>query len=130
MLPTSAGHKKIRDTGNRVPAGHDCGSAEFPAWTAADVWAVNGGLGPTFVMPGIYVVDGIQARQWANLNRFALASTGRPIHILGALSQVGACQERPCTPRVRNEPAASLAQLAAELGRSDLYVSDMGWLNA
>ncbi|MCC6434917.1 MAG: hypothetical protein IT196_07815 [Acidimicrobiales bacterium] len=116
--------------GNRVPAGHDCGSAEFPAWTAADVWAVNGGLGPTFVMPGIYVVDGIQARQWANLNRFALASTGRPLHILGALSQVGACQERPCTPRVRNEPAASLAQLAAELGRSDLYVSDMGWLNA
>lgn len=116
--------------GNRVPAGDDCGSAEFPAWTAADVWAVNGGLGPTFVMPGIYVIDGIQARQWANLNRFALASAGRPIHILGALSQIGACEERPCTPRVRNDPAASRAQLAAELARPDLYVSDMGWLNA
>ncbi|MEZ5262576.1 MAG: hypothetical protein R2755_12575 [Acidimicrobiales bacterium] len=115
--------------GNRVPAGDDCGSVEFPAWTAADVWAVNGGLGPTFVMPGIYVVDGIQARQWANLNRYALAAAGRPINVLGALSQTGACKERACTARVGNDAAASRAQLAGELGRSDLFVSDMGWLN-
>lgn len=115
--------------GNRVPSGDDCGSVEFPAWTAADVWAVNGGLGPTLVLPGIYVTDGIQARQWANLDRFAMAASGRSIAFLGALSQLGACQERPCTDRVRNTPDASWSQLRDELGRDGLFASDMGWLN-
>jgi hypothetical protein len=114
--------------GNRVPSGDDCGSVEFPAWTAADVWAVNGGLGPTFVLPGIYVTDGVQARQWANLEQ-AARQLGGSINFLGALSQIGACQERPCTDRVRNTPEAAWSQLSAALGRDGLHVSDMGWLN-
>lgn len=115
--------------GDRVPQGDDCGSAEHPDWSAADVWAVNGGIGPTWALPGIYVVDGIQARQWANLDRFARATAGRPIQVLGALSQTGACRERPCTDRVRNTSEVAWSQLSGELGRSGLHSSDMGWLN-
>jgi hypothetical protein len=116
-----------------MPSGDDCGSAEHPEWTTEDLWSVIGQPG-TVVMPGNYVTNGVQARQWGHLSRYALARHGRPVTFLGVLSQIGACRTRPCTERVRNDAGASWQQLhdvlAADpaLGSPTLAVSDIAWL--
>jgi hypothetical protein len=119
--------------GERVPSGDDCGSAEHPEWTTEDLWSVVGQPG-TVVMPGNYVTNGVQARQWGHLSRYALVRHGRPLSFLGVLSQRGACRTRPCTERVRNDAGASWQQLHdvlaadAGLGSSSLAISDIAWL--
>jgi hypothetical protein len=118
---------------NRVPSADDCGSAEHPEWTTEDLWSIVGRPG-TVVMPGNYVIDGVQARQWGLLSRYGLLRHGRPVAFLGVLSQIGACRTRPCTERVRNSAGASWQQLhdvlAADpaFGSPPLAVSDIAWL--
>ena len=74
--------------GERMPSGDDCGSAEHPEWTTEDLWSVIGQPG-TVVMPGNYVTNGVQARQWGYLSRYATVRHGRPVAFLGVLSQIG-----------------------------------------
>jgi hypothetical protein len=118
---------------NRLPVGGDCGTREFPEWSAEDVWYVTGHPN-TLNFPGIYVITGVQARQWQYLSRYGVARHGRPLKFLGVLSQIAACQERPCSRWTRNSSDAAWRQLRTAiatdpaLGSPDLAVSDMAWM--
>lgn len=118
---------------NRMPAGGDCGSRVYPEWSAEDVWYVAGHPN-TINFPGIYVITGVQARQWLYLSRYGVARHGRPLKFLGALSQIAACQERPCSRWTRNSSEAAWRQLRSvisvdpALGPADLAVSDIAWM--
>lgn len=120
--------------GDRVPHGGDCGTPEHPEWTVEDVWHVTGHP-RTVNFPTIYVTTGVQARQWRNLSRYGLARHGRPLRFLGTLSQIAACQARPCSRFTRNTPAAAWHQLRTllvaepRLGAADLAASDIGWMD-
>jgi hypothetical protein len=120
--------------GDRVPRAGDCGTAEHPEWSVEDVWHIAGHPN-TVNFPTIYVTNGIQARQWRNLSRYGVQRHGRPLRFLGTLSQIAACEVRPCSRRARNTPAAAWHQLRSLLAAdpaldAELAASDIAWMAA
>ena len=120
---------------DRLPRLGDCGTPEHPEWSAEDVWHVAGHP-DTVNFPTIYVTSGVQARQWRNLSRYGAVRHGRPLKFLGTLSQIAACEVRPCSRRARNTPGAAWQQLQSQLaadpalGDPDLAASDIAWMAA
>jgi hypothetical protein len=79
--------------GGTTPAMVDYGSADPHFWSEARLYEVAYGLAPDVPMPEIFLPS--QAREWANLVRYARDRLGRSVTIFGVLAG-----------RVKGEPPA------------------------
>ncbi|MEA2624372.1 MAG: hypothetical protein QOD06_417 [Candidatus Binatota bacterium] len=102
-------------------------------WHQDDVVYVSWRASPCYPLPEIYSNAGGNARQWQQLSLHSYLAYGRPMSILGPLSQSRACAQRGGCAGTSNTPAEAWSQLWSELnadGRTarNLSVStDIEW---
>lgn len=115
-------------TTNRDP----CASGSY-TWTIEDVYQKSYGRSFMFSVPEIYGSSGTNAKQWANLSRYAYNQHGYPITFSGTLSQYQACIDvnDPCTPQspgaTKNTPDTSWTQLYNELAAVSTTAMSPRW---
>lgn len=86
------------DAGGCPPYGRCLG-----AWTLDDVWWVAWGARSAFPLPEIYTNSSSQARQWYRLSLYSYLRYGKPMTIVGVLSQRKACRQ------AKNDPCAGMS---------------------
>lgn len=91
-------------------AGRECGTANYPGWTASDVWYVSDKLG-AMPLPQIYREDEAQARQWKWLSVFAYEVKGGKMAIRTSATQHAACAQLGGCAGVDNTAAEGYTQL-------------------
>jgi hypothetical protein len=102
-------------------------------WTLEDVYAVAVGNGAALVLPEIYATQGGNARAWARVVAYAQQQhPDAPIHVVGALTELGACvgpPKRSC-PGIDNPPAQAWGQLMSTLPTTAglRYSTDISYL--
>ncbi len=106
-------------------------------WTLEDIWYVSYGLPAAWPVPEIYNNNGVNARQWAYLSRYAALQHGLPLVFPALMSQWQACLQvsnDPDCETLDNTPSESYTQLMSELAywpetRQDSisWVTDICW---
>jgi hypothetical protein len=114
------------DAGGCPPAGSSC----VGGWTLEDLWYAAWGARLALPLPEIYTPSGSQARQWANLSRYAYRHHGSRIHIMGVLAQHTACaQSSDSCWGMNNKPRRAWWQLHNLLNGNPNTAQRLPWLS-
>lgn len=87
-------------------------------YTQEDIWFISWGAPPSEPLPEIYTTSGSMANEWQQLSLYGRLAHNDSMTIAGALTELGACQQRGCSALLRNSPAQGWQQLFNAL-RSD-----------
>jgi hypothetical protein len=114
------------DAGGCPPAGSSC----IGGWTLEDLWYAAWGAPLALPLPEVYTPSGSQARQWANLSRYAYRHHGSRIHIMGVLAQHTACQQsNDSCWGMNNKPRRAWWQLHDLLNANPNTAQRLPWLS-
>lgn len=96
-------------------------------WTRADRAAI---AAAGSVLAQVYRTSGVDARRWASLDADVRRRYGRPMQVLGTLTQGRACTGPPARACAGTDttPVQAVARLSAALGRPVPAGSDIGYL--
>jgi hypothetical protein len=85
-------------------------------WTVQDVYHMATGAGPNvYAVPQIYKTNGLQARQWAGINRLEQLAGKSPVRFASVLTQQKACTQRSGCNGIDNSPDQARDQLVKAL---------------
>ena len=108
-------------------------------WSLEHIWYVTWGAPPAYPLPEIYLTNGVNARQWYAISKYAALYRGGRIDYIGPMTQYGACQVRSsdygCSSgQTNNTPNQGWTQLFNELNKDPLtaqsilrWVTDITW---
>lgn len=97
-------------------------------WTLDQVYQKAWGRAHALSVPEIYNTAGTQAKQWANLSRYAVNQYGGPIRFSGTLTQRQACLDvNDACPGTNNAPDTGWTQLHNELGTQPSTAMSPQW---
>jgi hypothetical protein len=102
-------------TSGTVQTAAQCGSSP---WYQNDLYYVGWGAPPAWAVPEIYLENGVQAKQWQQISKWATLNGKTRIQFAGSLTQHGACSQpgHNCTG-TNNTAAEGWTQLVNECAR-------------
>lgn len=112
----------------------NCSAGSY-TWTIEQVWQKAYGRIFMESVPEVYSSSGTNAKQWANLSRYAVNAHGYGIFFSGTLSQYQACLDvgDPCTIQspgaTKNTPDTAWNQLYVELQAWEATTMSPHWSN-
>ncbi|MHB1356362.1 MAG: hypothetical protein ACYCZF_10345 [Anaerolineae bacterium] len=94
-------------------------------WTFEDIWYISWGQPSAFVVPEIYLPNGVNAQQWYRISLYGWTVHGQAIIFSGVLTQMQACN----CPGQTNPPAEGWSQLYNLINSDFKTAYDIKWLS-